>query len=312
MELERDEAIIFDIQGFSVHDGPGGRTLVFFKGCPLRCTWCCNPEGLDDSPSVMYRSSRCKRCYNCVASCPNKAVSVSDENGFVVMDRKICSNCTTYECVEDCYYQALSIAGKRMNLQQLLYKLERDRRFWGRKGGVTLGGGEVMLQYAFAARLLEECRNSGMHTAIETSGFAPWEHYEKVLKHVDWIFIDLKHMNPRAHLEGTGVSNRIILDNIRRMSKLDGYRLLTRIPLIPGFNDDEKNIIESAVFLNDAGIRELNILPFHRLGSSKYEQLFMNYGYREMAPPSAEEVRKMQDIFMSYNIECYVGSNTPF
>jgi glycyl-radical enzyme activating protein len=312
MEFGKDEAIIFDIQGFSVHDGPGGRTLVFFKGCPLRCKWCCNPEGLDLGLSVMYRSSKCKRCHSCVASCPSKAVTVSDESGFIVMDRNICASCTTHECVENCLYQALSLAGRRMTLQQLLHKLERDRRFWGRKGGVTLGGGEVMCQYAFAARLLEECRRSGMHTAIETSGFAPWEHFEKVLKHVNWIFVDLKHIDPKAHMEGTGVSNGLILANIRRMAKLEGHRLLVRIPLIPQFNDDENNIMESAIFLQEAGIGEVNILPFHRLGSSKYDQLFMEYECRELAPPSAEGMKKIQGIFRSHDIACYAGSNTPF
>lgn len=311
MKLEENEAVIFDIQGFSVHDGPGGRTLVFFKGCPLSCKWCCNPEGLDYGLSVMYRSSKCRRCHNCVTYCPNNAVAVSGD-GFIEMDRNKCVNCTTIECVAGCYFQALSMVGRRMTLEQLMRKLERDRRFWGRKGGVTLGGGEVMSQYAFAARLLEECHKSCMHTAVETSGFAPWEHIEKVLKHVDWIFVDLKHMDPQAHMEGTGVRNELILENIRRMAELKSNRLLVRIPLIPQFNDDDDNILKSAAFLQGAGIREVNILPFHRLGSSKYDQLFMDYDYRESTPPDAEKMGKIQQIFRSHDIACYAGSNTPF
>lgn len=312
MKLDENGAVIFDIQGFSIHDGPGGRTLVFFKGCPLRCKWCCNPEGLDQGLSVMYRSSKCKRCYNCVESCPDKAVTVSDESGWIEMDRNICANCTTHECITNCYYQALSLAGKRMTLQQLLHKLERDRRFWGRGGGVTLGGGEVMGQYAFAARLLEECHNSGMHTAIETSGYAPWRHFEKVLKYVDWIFVDLKHMSSKAHREGTGVRNELILANIKRMAELGTCRTLVRFPLIPQFNDDEDNIIKSAMFLQAIGLREVNILPFHRLGSSKYDQLCMQYDYQEAAPPSTEGMKKIQEIFRRHDIVCYAGSNTPF
>ncbi len=312
MKRDENEAVIFDIQGFSVHDGPGGRTLVFFKGCPLKCKWCCNPEGIDWGCSLMYRSSRCKRCHNCVASCPYKAITVSDESGLIEIDRQSCKGCTTHECVANCYYQALSLAGKRITLQQLLHKLERDRRFWGRGGGVTLGGGEVMGQYEFAARLLEECYNSGMHTAIETSGYAPWRHYEKVLKYVDWVFVDLKHMSSEAHRKATGVRNELILANIKRMQRLEQLRVLVRIPVIPQFNDDDDNITKTAKFLQVIGLSEVNVLPFHRLGTSKYEQLGMPYEYGEAFASSKERMEKIQEIFRRYDIVCYAGSNTPF
>jgi pyruvate formate lyase activating enzyme len=307
-----NECVYFDIQGFSVHDGPGARSLVFLKGCPLRCYWCCNPEGQETYCQVMYRRSNCLKCYRCVNNCPKGAISVESIGDYVTIDRKKCNDCKDQDCVEGCYNGALGRAGKIITLNQLMIKIERDRRFWGAGGGITLGGGEMMHQYKFAARLLEECHASSIHTSIETSGYAPWSHYETVLMNVDWVFVDIKHMDPFIHKKGTGVSNKLILENIERMACNRNYRLIVRVPIIPAYNDGDKNIMVTAQFLRKIGIHEVNILPFHRLGTSKFEQLDREYACKDMQSPSQETMEHIENIFKSNDVACYIGSDTPF
>lgn len=308
-----ERARIFDIQGFSVHDGPGGRTLIFFKGCPLRCVWCCNPEGVNPYREVMYKSLQCQKCYNCVGKCSQKAISINGSTGLILFDRSICKECDTFECVEACYNGALGITGKDYSIDELMHKIERDRRFWGKGGGVTLGGGEVLQQYKFASRLLERCHANYIHTAIETSAYAPWSHLQGVLKNTDWVFVDIKCMDSDIHSKVTGVPNRLILENIKRMAaKNRNYRLIPRIPIIPGINDDNKNIFETVEFLKRVNLFEINILPFHRLGTSKYEQLGLEYAFAEMESPETDVMERIRDLFEAYDIRCYVGSDTPF
>lgn len=312
MKTNEDVALIFDIQGFSVHDGPGGRTLIFFKGCPLHCSWCSNPEGECRNREVMFREDSCKQCYNCVAQCPEKAIAVAAD-GAIAFDRSRCQQCESLICVEHCYDSALGIAGKYYTQDALMRKIERDRRFWGREGGITLGGGEMMTQYKFAARFLEQCHRNYIHTAIETSGYASWSHYQQVLKHTDWVFVDIKHMDDTRHREGTGVSNTLILENIALMARQqNAFRLIPRIPVIPGFNDDEQNMQATARFLQDNGLTEVNLLPFHRLGSSKYTQLGRQYDFAQTASLTQQALQAMKAFFEANAIRCYVGSDTPF
>lgn len=312
MKTNENIALIFDIQGFSVHDGPGGRTLIFFKGCPLHCTWCSNPEGECPTREVMFREDSCQQCYNCVEQCPEKGITVLAD-GKIAFDRTRCQQCESLTCVEYCYDSALGIAGKYYTQEELIKKIERDRRFWGSGGGITLGGGEMMSQYKFAARFLEQCHRNYIHTAIETSGYASWSHYQEVLRHTDWVFVDIKHMDDARHREGTGVSNKLILKNIQKMAQQrDAFRLIPRIPVIPGFNDDSHNLRETASFLNQIGLREVNLLPFHRLGSSKYGQLSREYEFAETASLTQEQLSAMKDHFETLNIHCYIGSDTPF
>lgn len=260
----------------------------------------------------MYREDSCQRCYNCVEQCPDKAITVM-AGGQIAFDRTRCQQCESLMCMEFCYDSALGIAGKYYTQEELIKKIERDRRFWGNGGGITLGGGEVMSQYKFAARFLEQCHRNYIHTAIETSGYASWSHYQEVLKHTDWVFIDIKHMNDIRHREGTGVSNMLILDNIRKMAQQrNAFRLIPRVPVIPGFNDDHQNIHETAVFLNQIGLTEVNLLPFHRLGSSKYSQLSRQYEYAGTPSLTHDRLLAMRDHFETLNISCYIGSNTPF
>lgn len=312
MKTNEDVALIFDIQGFSVHDGPGGRTLIFFKGCPLNCTWCSNPEGECRNREVMFREDSCKRCYNCVEACPDHAITIQT-NGAITFDRIHCQQCESLTCTEYCYDSALGVAGKYYTQQELIRKIERDRNFWGSSGGITLGGGEMMAQYKFAARFLEQCHRNYIHTAIETSGYASWSHYQEVLQHTDWVFVDIKHMDDARHREGTGVSNKLILENIALMAQhREQFRLIPRVPVIPGFNDDAHNMQATAQFLQEIGLAEVNLLPFHRLGSSKYTQLSREYDFAEIGSLTQEALSEMKTHFESRGVHCYVGSDTPF
>ena len=195
----------------------------------------------------------------------------------------------------------------------MLRKIERDRPYWRGEGGVTLGGGEVMTQYKFAAEVLKACHEMCIHTAIETSGCAPWEHYEALLPYLDWIFADLKHMDPEMHKKFTGVSNGLIKSNLAKLGlNQKNYRMVLRIPVIPGFNDTEENMEASAEFMLENNIREVNLLPFHRLGASKYDQLGLQYGYAEVKTLEAANLETLQNIFSQKGLSCYLGSETPF
>lgn len=312
-----NEGMIFDIQGFSVHDGPGSRTLVFFKGCPLSCYWCCNPESLKMHRQIMYRRSKCDKCHGCIERkiCPFDAISADGSNSFITIDRRKCLHCEDMPCVEGCYHDALGIAGEVYTLDQLMKRIERDSRYWGDNGGVTVGGGEIAMQYRFVSKFLARLHDQGIHTAVESSSQGEWNHLAQIYEHVDWAFNDLKHMDPYKHRKATGKSNKKILENIAHiadLAKLGKLRQIIRIPIIVGYNDDRENIERTVEFVSSIGAREVNLLPFHRLGESKYEQLDEVYGARDMTPPSDEHMREIAAWVRQRGLSCYVGSNTPF
>ncbi|MDR3670822.1 MAG: glycyl-radical enzyme activating protein [Holophaga sp.] len=310
------EAIIFDVQGYSVHDGPGARTLVFFKGCPLNCYWCCNPESWSLRPQLLYRRTQCVQCYRCVEhACPRNAISLGGPGGYVTIARETCNACDDLSCTAECYHDALKQAGRKYTLDELMQKIERDRRFWGGRGGVTVSGGEMAVQYRFVANLLEACHESQIHTAVETTGHAPWPHYEMVLRNVDWLFADIKHMDSDRHKAGTGVGNELILDNLAKMARMaiaGQFRLVMRMPVVQGFNTDDENVLATAKYVRKIGVKEVNCLPFHRLGASKYEQLDEGYRCRDMVSPPDSVMKHIQGLYESEGITCYIGSDTPF
>lgn len=312
------KGLIFDLQSFAVHDGPGCRTLIFFKGCPLRCKWCCNPEGIEPYPEVMYSAVRCQRCHKCVQACPFNAIAVNEDQS-VSIDRRVCRDQQCYKrplmpCIQACHNEGLSLVGKYVTIDELMGRLERERKFWGPEGGVTLSGGEPMYQPQFAIALLERCQQEYIHTAMETCGQMPWEYYELALDCLDWLFYDLKCMDPVKHKEETGIANELILDNMDKIAakwrRSGKPRVVVRVPLIPGHNDSEENIRATAKFVSKLQLEEVNILPFHRLGASKYERLDLEYKYRDLSPPGSLD--KAQELFHSYGLKAYVGSLTPF
>jgi pyruvate formate lyase activating enzyme len=308
--------LIFDVQGFSVHDGRGCRTLVFLSGCPLRCTWCSNPEGQLLRPRLMYRAGQCVHThYRCVPACPCGAIQIEgDADPPLHFDRSLCDRCEGLDCVSACLNQALQVAGRPYTVDELIRILVRDQGFWGSQGGVTFGGGEPLAQPEFLLAVLSKCRDSYIHTAVETCAHADTDLLLEVLRCADWLFLDLKHMDAAAHRAGTGVGNELILRNIAAVASANTEsRLVIRVPIVPGFNDSAENLQATAVFMVRHNLKEVNLLPFHRLAQSKYEQLGLDWGnYAHMASPSETAMRTHQQVFETAGLNCYVGSETPF
>ncbi len=302
---------IFDVQGHSVHDGPGTRTTVFLNGCPLSCVWCSNPEGLHKKPVMMYRESRCQCCGHCLETCPEHAPSICD--GKLQFNRDLCDFCTGIDCVSTCYHEALVTSGRHYTVDELVKIFQRDRQFWGSRGGVTFSGGEPLLQKKFILSLLKECKERFIHTCIETTSCISTDFYMEATKYVDWIFTDIKHMDSETHRKLTGVGNELILSNIEQLvrSKWNGV-IIPRVPVIPGMNDSSLNIAATAAFIRDIGLDVVNLLPFHRLGESKYRQLGRTYCLAEQTSPPDEQMQQLKKIVEDIGIYCFVGWDTPF
>ena len=310
--MEEKKGLIFDIQGHSVHDGPGTRTTVFMSGCPLSCIWCCNPEGLFHKPVLMYLESKCICCGRCIDACPYNAISVVD--GKLKHDRSICDKCTTHECIAACRKEASELSGEYYSISDLMKIFTRDRQFWGSRGGVTFSGGEPLMQKDFILPLIKECKKAYIHVAVETTSCLESEYYMEVMNHVDWVFTDIKHMDTEIHKKLTGVGNELILKNIRRLAEKpdwDGF-MVPRIPIIPEVNDSEENIRNTAKFVKDIDLEVINILPFHRLGESKYRQVGQEYRFAEQEAPSDEHMLKLKSIIEEEGLVCFIGYETPF
>jgi pyruvate formate lyase activating enzyme len=309
------EGLVFDIQGYSVHDGPGCRSLVFLNGCPLRCKWCANPESWEKKRTLMFRVTKCVRaerpCTRCQEACPRQAIGY--DGAKVLIDRRHCRECTSFECAAACLSEALVTSGKAMDVDGLLRVIERDRQYWRGDGGVTFTGGEPLFQKEFVEAALKRCREAYIHTAIETTAYTGAENFFDIIRYVDWAFIDLKHMDSARHLEKTGVKNELILQNIKALAQSDWPGvMMIRVPVIEGFNDDDENIRATAEFLSAIDLTEVNILPFHRLGGSKWQQIGLEYPYQEKEGTKPEKMEHIARIFKQCGMDCYLGSLTPF
>ncbi len=296
------KALIFDIKRYAIHDGPGIRTSIFFKGCPLRCWWCHNPEGQEFYPEMMYYESRCIICGTCVEVCPQKAVSIVNEK--VVTNRQLCDNCGI--CVEHCPTGAREMAGKWYTIQELLEEIEKDRPFYDESGGgVTVSGGEPLMQHEFVVRFLEELKCKGIHTAVDTSGYASKEVMKEVCRFTDLFLYDLKIMDPKKHLLYTEVRNDLILSNLKLLDDL-GARIWVRFPLIPGVNDDEASIRAMGEFVSTfRNVEQLNVLPYHPLGVSKAERL--DKTQKKFEQPSQQLINKVVGLLEEYDLLVRVG-----
>ena len=276
--IER-KAFIFNKQKYNMYDGPGVRTLVFFKGCPLRCKWCSNPEGLERKYQIMFKPTTCVSCGSCVPVCPQKIHSISS-SGEHIIDRSIdCIGCG--QCVEACIPDALKIAGEQVPISELLEYVEQDRAFYDQSGGgVTLGGGEVTSQPEAAINLLQACKQEGLHTAIETCGYTKKETILRFAEYVDLFLFDLKHIDPDRHFELTGVRNEMILENLEELIMKRNH-VKVRIPMLKGINDSEAEIRGVIEFLKPfrefKNFEGIDLLPYHKLGVNKYVQLGMDY-----------------------------------
>ncbi len=303
---ESVNGFVFDIKRFSVHDGPGIRTTVFFKGCPLHCLWCHNPEGIDRRPELIARSSRCSRCYACVEACPKKALSAGLNNGPVEVDRTRCDLCGV--CVEACVYGALEIAGRRMTVGEVVAEAARDAVFYEQSGGgVTLSGGEPLAQPAFAAALLEELKARRIPTALDTSGEADGAVLERVAALSDLVLYDLKAMDDAVHRRFVKSGNARVLENLRRADRL-GKPVRVRIPLVAGVNDGGENIAASVAFLKTLfSVERVDLLPYHRGGQEKYRNLGKNGLFEIFEPPSVKRTEEIRRAFADAGFNVSVG-----
>lgn len=300
---EGPTGLIFDIQKFSLHDGPGIRTTVFFKGCPLSCRWCHNLESQQGAQEPMLTPGVCTGCAACVAACPEDAVRLVE--GRPVTDVATCTCCG--KCVVFCPQAGREICGRQMSVAGVVAEAAQDRVFYQRSGGgVTCSGGEAMAQVDFLAALLAACRAERLHTCVDTSGCVPWENFERILATTDLFLYDLKIMDSAAHRRLTGVDNHLVLENLRRLSAATDA-IWIRFPVIPGVNDDPENIDATIDFLGTIRCRQVNLLPYHELGRSKAERLGRTDPLPGIEPPSAAAMESLRLRFAAAGLPAVVG-----
>ena len=289
------KGLIVNLQDYSVHDGYGIRTLIFLKGCPLRCPWCQNPEAVGPVEEIKYQGVRCIECFKCVEVCPRGAILRDKENRI---DRKRCDLCM--KCVEVCPSKALSRVGMMMSVDEAMRTILSYKPFYDQseKGGVTLSGGEPTFQPKFTLALLKRCKENGIHTAMETCGYVSYDVLRSMLDHLDLVLYDLKHMRSDIHKRMTGVSNERILENFKKLSR-EKVECVVRIPLIVGFNDDEENVRETSRFVASLGVKKLDLLPFNQLPSGKYKTLGLDWEYKDVTRQSDETLGHLKGIVQS-------------
>jgi pyruvate formate lyase activating enzyme len=296
---------IFDIRRYSIHDGPGIRTTVFLKGCSLRCLWCHNPESVDPGPELMHWPSRCTRCYACLSVCPVGAVA-KDAEGAVIIDRAKCDLCG--QCAEACLYDAMQVVGREMSVEEVLGELEKDKIFYDQSGGgVTLTGGDPLVQAGFAEAILDGCRSQGIHTALDTAGYSKNGVLDRIATKADLILFDLKSMDDARHREFTGVSSTPIIDNLKRLAA--GWtEVWVRIPLVAGVNDDDKNTRLTITLLKSLKrIRRVGILPYHSGGLEKARRIGRESFFRKFEPPTEERIAAIAAAFREAGFEVRRG-----
>lgn len=309
---------VYDIQGFSVQDGPGIRTTVFLKGCPLRCPWCHSPESQQFHSQLSWISMRCigiEKCGKCLDVCPKDAISPGETTQHMVtkedirhiyIDRSKCDDCG--KCADLCYPDALYMCGTDYEVDELVERLSRDLPFYEQSGGgVTVSGGEALSQPEFTLELLKGLKNRGIHTALDTTGFANYRNIEAVLPFTDLFLYDLKHMRSDRHKAVTGVPNEIILENAVKIAEAGG-KFQVRIPVIPRFNDSEENIKETGMFCKSLGhaVTVIQLLPYHNLGVMKYLRISSNKKVQEAPVPTDEKISSLKKILEDLGLKVTV------
>lgn len=296
--MEELSAMIFDIKHFAVHDGDGIRTTVYFKGCPLRCKWCHNPEGIEKETILQFSAERCSGCAACSTVCPQDVHVFKDS--IHTVQRKNCIMCG--QCSDVCPTNALALCGKHMKISEVLQAVLEDVPFYAKTGGVTLSGGECLCQSDFCSMLLCELHTRGINTAVDTSGFVPREAFVKVLPYTDLFLYDIKHFDPDLHRKYTGVDNQLILENLCWLSERN-KRIEIRIPLIPGVNDDDETIQSTGTLLSTLrGIDKVRILPYNYLAGSKYTLIGKENTMPECQQLTEERLRKVKSILSSFDL----------
>ena len=290
--------IVFNIQKYSIHDGPGIRTTIFLKGCPFNCWWCHNPESQSPSLELIFWEDRCINCQTCLAVCPSGAIQFKD--GIALTDKEKCKLCG--ECVKKCPTQAREIIGKKMTSGEVMKEIEKDSVFYQESGGgITFSGGEPLMQQEFLEELLQCCREKKIHIALDTSGYSSWQFLDKIRRLIDLFLYDIKIMNDEKHKKYTGISNQIILDNLEKLSLLK-ENVFIRIPVIPNINDDDQNIKNIGKFLEPLNIRQVEILSYHNIGSEKYKRLGKVYSLENIQTPPKEKLLEISNILKKFSL----------
>ena len=305
------KAIIFNIQRYCLHDGLGIRTTVFFKGCQLRCIWCCNPESFDPRIEIQFSESKCLFCGKCLTACPKRAINPDLKNmGGYKIDGSVCDLCG--KCIEVCPSGALHWVGKAMSVEEVYKEIMADLPFFRSSGGgVTFSGGEPLLQIDFLQAIMKKCYRGKINTAIETCGYVPWENFKRILKWTNYVLYDIKHMDSKKHEKLTGVPNELILENAQKLAKAK-TAVIIRVPLIPGYNDDEKNMKELGKFVKSLPVKEVHLLPYHRLGKEKYKLAHCTYKLEDLQDMATTEtgralIKKSSSILKSYGLKVFIG-----
>jgi pyruvate formate lyase activating enzyme len=300
------KGLITSIQDYSVHDGNGLRSIVFLKGCPLRCKWCQNPESFNMHPEVAFHERLCVACDRCKEVCPEDAI-LDSEKGRI--DHTRCTNCM--KCVEVCPASALTRVGRWQTVQQVLEKVRRYVPFYKRSenGGITVSGGDPLMQPEFTSELIRRCQAEGIHTCMETCGYGAYDKLKKIADHLDLLLYDIKHIDDDLHKEGTKVGNKIIMANLIQISReMPDLKKVIRVPLVPGYNDNVKTIARIAKFVRTLGIRQIDLLPFNILSSAKYKMMGIGpWVYTGIKQQSNQKLTRLAEIVKKDGLEFTVG-----
>lgn len=299
---DNKKGVIFNIQKFSLHDGPGTRSIVFFKGCPMSCLWCSNPESQKVKPQIMYNKSLCISCKQCEGICEIDAIKIGRDK---IIDESKCNSCL--KCAENCLTEALEVVGKTVTVSDVIEELKKDAIHYRRSGGgITLSGGETLLQPDFAVELLKACKSYGWHTAIETAMYVDSTAVKKVIPYIDLVMVDIKHMDSKIHEKFTGVPNEKILENIKITDNI-AKEMIIRVPVIEGFNSSEENIKAIAEFAKKLKtVKQIDLLPYHNYGENKYEAIGEEYTLKGLKSPTEEKMNCYKEIVESTGLVCTI------
>ena len=293
------DGIIFNIQRYSIHDGPGIRTTIFEKGCPLRCKWCANPESINSFFEFFLRTDNCNQCEKCIEICPTQAISLTADS--IEIERSKCNFCL--KCEDICPNNVIDCMGKIVSVNEVVAEAIQDEMFYNNSGGgITISGGEPLFQPKFTLNLLKEFKARSIHTAIDTTGYGAWEDFDKILNYADLILYDIKHLDADLHFNFTGVKNNLILQNLENAIN-KGTKIWIRVPVIPNFNDSTQYMTELASFLTKKPIEKVSLLPYHEWGKHKYTFLRREYPLKDARFIDDDVIQEFKKVMESYDLQ---------